>query len=203
MASVNMVIGSRQRVASLEGEIALSLFNTELEKGRSVKCLGVNIDENLTWEDHMLSIRQKISRNLSMLKRIKPVLKLENLTHIYRSIIEPYFTYCCIVWDTIGDTQMANLQKLQNRAARIITGVSYLKRSRDLLIELGWINLEAMRNRQKAILMFKILNGLAPQYLSETFTYSPSFLDYALRSSEKNLELPKNRTNYYKIVCTK
>ena len=84
-----MVIGSRQRLASLKGEIALSLFNTELEKVRSVKCLGVNIDENLTWEDHMLSIRQKISCNLSMLKRIKPVLKLENLTHIYRSIIEP------------------------------------------------------------------------------------------------------------------
>ena len=167
-----MVIGSRQRVASLEGEIALSTFNTELEKVRSVKCLGVNIDENLTWEDHMFSIRQKISRDLSMLKRIKPVLKLENLTRIYRSIIEPYFTYCCIVWDTIGNTQMANLQKLQNRAARIITGASYLKRSRDLLTELGWLNLEAMRKRQKAILMFKILNGLAPQYLSEMFTNS-------------------------------
>ena len=95
---------------------------------------------------------------------------------------------------------MANLRKLQNRAARIIFGASYLKRSRDLLTELGWLNLEAMRKRQKAILMFKIPNGLAPQYLSEMFTYSSSFHDYALRSSEKNLELPKNRTNYYKIV---
>ena len=62
-----MVIGSRQRVASLEGETALSLFNTELEKVRSVKCLGVNIDENLSWEVHMLSIRHKISDNLRVL----------------------------------------------------------------------------------------------------------------------------------------
>ena len=52
---------------------------------------------------------------------------------------------------------MANLQKLQNRAARIITKASYLKRSRDLLTELRWLNLEAMRKRQKAILMFKIM----------------------------------------------
>ena len=132
----------------------------------SVKCLGVNIDENLTWETTCgrTSIRQKIACNLSMLKRIKPVLKLENLTHIYRSIIEPCFTYCCIVWDKIGDTQMANLQKLQNRAAHIITGASYLKRSHDLLTELGWLNLDAMRKCQKAILMFKILDGLAPWY---------------------------------------
>ena len=66
---------------------------------------------------------------------------------------------------------MANLQKLQNRAARIITGASYLKRSCDLLAELGWLNLEAMRQRQKAILMFKVLNGLTPPYLSEILTH--------------------------------
>ena len=121
------------------------------------------------------------------------------LSIIYRSIIEPYFTYCCIVWDTIGETQMANLQKLQNRAARIITGASYLKRSCDLLAELGWLNLEVMRQRQKAILMFKVLNGLTPPpYLSEMFTHKTSFHNYGLRSSKMNLELPKCRTNYYK-----
>ena len=52
-----MVIGSRQRVASLEGEISLSLFHTELERVQSVKCLGVNIDEYLAWDNHILSIR--------------------------------------------------------------------------------------------------------------------------------------------------
>ena len=148
-----MIIGSRQRVASLEGEISLSLFHTELERVQSVKCLGVNIDEYLTWDNHILSITQKVTPNLNILKKVKPVLKVENLIdmYIYRSIIEPHFTYFCISWDTIGETQMANLQKLQNRAARIITGASYLKRSCDLLAELGWLNLEAMRERQKAI----------------------------------------------------
>ena len=81
----------------------------------------------------MLSIRQKVTCGLSILKKVKPVLKMGSLIDIYRSIIEPYFTYCCIVWDSIGDTQVAKLQKLQNRAARIITGASYLKRSCDAL----------------------------------------------------------------------
>ena len=51
-------------MACLEGEIALSLFHADLEKVNSVKCLGVNIYENLTWEDLMLSIREKIICNL-------------------------------------------------------------------------------------------------------------------------------------------
>ena len=74
-----MVIGSRQRVANLEEDIALSLLGTELEKVNSVKCLGVDIDEYLTWDNHMLSIRQKVTRNLGVLIRVKPFLKTENL----------------------------------------------------------------------------------------------------------------------------
>ena len=65
-----MVVGSRQRVASLEEDIALSLLDTELEKVKSVKCLGVDIDEYLTWDNHMLSIRQKVTRNVSVLRRV-------------------------------------------------------------------------------------------------------------------------------------
>ena len=83
-----MVIGLRQREASLEGEKSVSLFHTELKRAQSVKCLGANIDEYLSI--HILSIRQKVTRNLSILKkRVKPVLKVENLIDIFRSIIEP------------------------------------------------------------------------------------------------------------------
>ena len=106
-----MVIGSKQRVASLEEDIALSLLDTESEKVNSVKFLGVDIDE-LPWDNHMLSMRQKVTRNLGVLRGVKPFLKTENLIAIYKSIIEPYFTYCCTVWDSISETQVVNLQKL-------------------------------------------------------------------------------------------
>ena len=97
----------------------------------------------------MLTVRQKVTRNSSGLRRVKPFLKKENLIDIDRSIIEPYFTNCCIVWDGISETQIVNLQKLQNRASRIITGASYFQRSSDVLCELGWMTLETMRKRQK------------------------------------------------------
>ena len=37
----------------------------------------------------MLSIRQKVTRGLSILKKVKPVLKMGSLIDIYRSLIEP------------------------------------------------------------------------------------------------------------------
>ena len=51
-----MVIRSRQRVASLEEDIALSFLHTKLEKVNSVKCLGIVMHEYLTWDNHILSI---------------------------------------------------------------------------------------------------------------------------------------------------
>ena len=60
------------------------------------------------------------------------------------------------------------------------------------------MTLETMRKRQKAILIFKILNGLTPVYLSEMFTHSASFHDYGLQSSKMNLALPKSRLDFYR-----
>ena len=193
-----MLIGSRQRVAALEGNVTLRLNDAVLQQVHSLKCLGVNVDQNLTWDSHIASIRKKVTRNVGILKKVKPVLNRLNLIDIYRSLIEPYFTYCCIVWDSIGETQIKSLQKLQNRAARIITGASYLIRSNDVLDQLGWLNLAEQRQYQKAIMMFKIINGLTPSYLSDMFTRTSSLSDYGLRSSRMNFELPKNRTNYFK-----
>ena len=193
-----MVIGSRQRIATLEGDIALSVNGITLEKVRIVNCLGLSIDEFLTWDTHMQSIKHKVTCNIRILKRIKPFLSQENLITLYKSIVEPYLSYCCIVWDSISDTLANNLQKLQNRAARIITGASYYRRSADIRHELGWLSLVHMRQHHKAIMMFKVVNGLCPTYLSDMFTFNNSLNDYSLRSSRTNLELPKNRTNYYK-----
>ena len=39
----------------------------------------------------------------------------------YNALIQPHFDYCCEVWDTIGVSLSDRLQKLQNRAARVIT----------------------------------------------------------------------------------
>ena len=116
---------------------------------------------------------------------------------LYNAIIEPYFLYCSIVWDYISDSLESKLQKLQNRAARIITKSSYLKSSSLILFELGWQTIKEKRNKHKAILMYKIMTGLAPSYLSEMFTFSCSSDYYNLRHSNLMLELPKNSTYYY------
>ena len=62
----------------------------------------------------------------------------------------------------IGKRLSEKLQKLQNRAAKIIPLSNYETRSGDLLDDLGWERLDHRRARQLAILMSKIVNNNFP-----------------------------------------
>ena len=48
-----MVVGSKQRINSLVGDLTLSLNDISLRKVKCTKCLGVTIDEFLTWAEHI------------------------------------------------------------------------------------------------------------------------------------------------------
>ena len=84
---------------------------------------------------------------------------------MYNALEMPYFNYCGPVWGNINKELADKLQKLQNRAARILTFSNYDARSSVLLDELGWERLEYVRLKQLAMTMYKIHNNLSPSYL--------------------------------------
>ena len=100
------------------------------------------------------------------------------------------------IWDGLTQQLSEKLQKLQNRAIRVITKSSYDTSSRFLLNSLGWDNLSVRRAKQKANLMYKCINNLAPAYLCNLF--APRTPNYYFRNAKKKLMLPKPRTDYLK-----
>ena len=115
---------------------------------------------------------------------------------IYKGLIEPHFDYCSVVWDGLSQQLCEKLQKLQNRAARVITKSSYNTNSSYLLNSLSWDNLSVRRTKQKANLMYKCVNKLAPNYLCNMFTTRT--LPFDLCDASQKLYLPKPRTDYLK-----
>ena len=88
-------------------------------------------------------------------------------------------------------------QKLQNRAARVILQANCEVNSSLLLKTLKWDKLSLRRRKQKVIMLFKSLNGLAPVYLQDLF--SERNTEYDFRDSFRKLNrLPKPRTDYLK-----
>ena len=102
-----------------------------------------------------------------------------------------------LVWGNCGKTLSNKLQKLQNRAARVITSSSYDADVNFLFYKLSWKDLNSQCQIQKALMVFKSLNGLVPEYLTSKFVMR-NVSNYALRDSANKLVVPFPRTNYMK-----
>lgn len=87
---------------------------------KCTEALGVQIDEHLNWKQHIEHIVNKISSGIGALRKLRAFIDTITLVLVYNSLIQPYFDYCCEVWDTIGKALSERLQKLQNRVARLI-----------------------------------------------------------------------------------
>ena len=83
------------------------------------------IDKHLNCSIHIEKICKKIASAIGALKRIRPYVTTDTAILVYRALIQPYFDYCCSVWDGLNQTLICKIQKLQNRAARIIMQASY------------------------------------------------------------------------------
>ena len=82
------------------------------------------LDERMSWENHIDTICRKVGSGIGIIKRVKPFVPWETLQNLYNSLVLPYFDYCSSLWDNCGSMLKEKLQKLQNRAARIMTGAT-------------------------------------------------------------------------------
>ena len=138
-----MVIGSRQRLSTLPDTLELSIDNVPVEQVSSVKSLGIYFDETLTWHFHIDELCKKIASAIGAIKRVKPCVPQSTLLSVYNSLVQSRFDCCSLVWGNCGKTSSNKLQKLQNRAARVITSSSYDVNVDSLFHKLSWKELHS------------------------------------------------------------
>ena len=120
-----MFFGTPQKLAHVRPlEIYFRCY--PMKQVDSTKYLGVTLDKYLSWTPHVDNLCKNISSRIGILKRIRPFLDNVSSNLIYSNTILPLFDYCDVVWDTCTINSKNKLQRLQNRAARIIQKSSNL-----------------------------------------------------------------------------
>ena len=95
----------------------------------------------------------------------------DTLIMLYRILVEPYLRYCNTAWGNCGATLLNRLQTLQNRAARVVTGISYEDADHDrILKDLNNLNVHQLLELDTASLMYQIENALVPVHVKNMFT---------------------------------
>ena len=98
----------------------LKIDNNELKISSSIKFLGVSVDENLIWIDHITLVENKLSKNLGLLHKAKNYLNKKSMVSLYYSFIHSYLSYGNIAWCSTSMTKLKNLLSKQKQALRTI-----------------------------------------------------------------------------------
>ena len=111
---------------------------TTLKETPSHKHLGVILQNNCRWDEHIRSVINKTSMLISCLRSYKYKIKRKASETMYNSFILPLFDYADIVWDNCTDTQLKMLESLHLEAIRIIIGGIRGTSHQKLYIESGF-----------------------------------------------------------------
>ena len=125
-----------------------------------------------------------------MLRYAKQYLPLSTVKTMYKSLVEPYFRYCCPVWGNAGVTVIEKLQKLQNRAAKLVTNSPFDATALPVIRALQWPTVRELIDFESQKMVFRSLKGDAPSYMKDMFTRVNNSTARSLRNAEVDLRLP-------------
>ena len=115
----------------------LYMSGTQINEVNSHKQLGIYLSNDCTWHNRFEYIKEKAWKRLNTMRRLKLVLDRKSLEIVYISFIRPTLEYGDTLWDNCTLYEKRELDKIQNEAARIVTGTTALVSLQSLYDEVG------------------------------------------------------------------
>ena len=113
---------ARAKTHKYHTQFSLKIGGTKLKKVDKAKFLGVIIDENLTWDDHIKYLETKLLTCIATIKRIRKFIPKTYHTQLYHSLFLPHLTYGISSWGGACPSKLAKIFNLQKRCVRILFG---------------------------------------------------------------------------------
>ena len=121
-------------------------FHT-LQQVSEEKDLGVTVDSSLNFRKHISSKISKANSILFLIKHTFKNLDADIFKLLFKSLVRPHLEYASSVWCPILKMDIANIEKVQRRATKLIPGFESLP-YHDRLVRLKLPTLQYRRLRQ-------------------------------------------------------
>ena len=159
-------------------------------ENKEVNLLGVTIDNDLKFEKHISNLCLKAGRKLSALSRMSRFLSFKKKKTLYKSFVESQFKYCPLIWMFHSQTSNAKINRLHERALRLV--YSDFQSTFEELLEIdGSFSIHHQNIQTLAIEVYKVLHGLSNSNLKELFVFRNN--NYNTRS-QYELAIPSVNT---------
>ena len=189
----------------------LKIDETVIHPVENTKFLGVIIDKNLSWKDHITKTTTQISRNVGILRKLRNTLPANILFTLYNTLILPYISYSNIAWaitDNTFDinhcpwtspnsTKLDKLFKLQKKALRIINNANFNSHTKLIFHKYKTLNIFDINKLQTALFMYRFTHKTLPNSLSNFLIKHSDIHNYNTRQAHHYIA-SSPKTNHIK-----
>ena len=188
-----MIIKSKRRSVQVKGD--LKLAGCTLLKVDKASFVGLQIDEHLTWTEHIKVINKTIRSKVGILFRLRNFVPQKILLLLYKSLIQPHLMYGIEVWGSTYKTNLNCVFLTKKMAMRAITFSPRGTHSEPLFQKLKNLNVYKLHFLAVSTFIYDLLHENLPHSLTEYCQVTDH--NYATRSKDHcQLYLPKCKTTH-------
>ena len=167
-----MLVTTRQKRQNLSKTLPiLYISNIEVEEVVTHKVLGITIDNNLSWSNHLENTSRNVATKVYQFRKIKNFLDLHTRKLFFYSYIQSTIDYASTLWDLASNNVLKPLHSVHKRAIKITINKSSSLTVSDYK-QANILPFHAKLVFNKGLLMHKILHGNAPSSLINMFTFN-------------------------------
>ena len=181
------VVGSPHNLKSIS-TLSLKVSTTTVKSINKVRNLGIIFDSTMSMSDHVNGLCRTLNYQLRNISRIRRYLSEENCHHVVRALVSSRLDYGNSLLAGITEAQLKKIQRIQNKAARLIFGISRRDHISPYITHLHWLPVKQRVNFKILVLIYQCINNSAPIYLSELISM------YNTHSNKRNLRSSKDIT---------
>ena len=151
--------------------VPVSMLGKEITPVTVAKDLGIYIDQSLTYNDHITKTASNCLNKLIQINRIKHLLDKKTMILLMNCFIFSKLMYCSTVWLNTSRSNIKKLQLVQNFTACIVLGLRKFDHISQGIRSLNWLPVCNRLYLNDAIMIFKCIHNLVPDYLAEKVTF--------------------------------
>jgi len=176
---------------SIGGEILERIGNDCPTK--SFKFVGVNIDENLSWNTHINKVKSKISFASLQISRLKNIFPTETLVNLYNGLFRPHMEFGLLAWGGAQPSKLKGLINCQKKCIRNINKSKYNSHTGPIFKKLNILKFHDLFDLNCKLFMHSFVHNKLPSCFGSMFSKSNSLrtnnivLQICKKSSLRNL----------------
>ena len=147
----------------------IKIENDNISYVRSVKFLGLNIDDQFKWTTHIEHVKSKLSKSIYVLRSLKHMIGQKHLLTLYNTIAYPYISYGNLLWGGTYKTLLKRIDVLQKKHIRVVNNLEYNAHTMSSFYKCKTLKLSDMHCIELNVFMFSLIGGFLPKSITNMF----------------------------------